>query len=90
MVMNSVACILYPHSFGTFYCILYFRIQLDIDECTTNTDDCSHDCYNNIGSYTCDCELGFQLDEDKTTCIGMHEIPLLPVIEPCFFILCDL
>lgn len=49
---------------------------IDIDECVTDTDDCSHFCFNNIGSYTCDCELGFMLDENQTTCIGMMVFPL--------------
>ncbi len=36
-----------------------------------NTDECSHDCYNNVGSYSCDCaHIGYELDNDDVTCVG--------------------
>ena len=42
----------------------------DINECEDGIHPCSHHCYNTIGSYTCDCTTGFELDEDSQTCIG--------------------
>ena len=43
----------------------------DINECTEDSDDCSHDCYNTVGSYLCDCPTGYELDTDEVTCIGI-------------------
>ena len=48
-------------------CILKFS---DINECNLGTDTCEHNCYNNYGSYTCDCELGYVLDGDH--CSGTN------------------
>ena len=54
----------------------YSRIDLhvfflDIDECTEGTSNCSHLCLNTVGSYACQCLLGYQLDVHNHTCIGM-------------------
>ena len=43
---------------------------LDIDECTEGASNCSHICLNTVGSYTCQCQLGYNLDTDNHTCIG--------------------
>ena len=46
-------------------------LYLDINECDLNNDDCEPDkCINNIGSYTCDCQEGQELDSDGITCIS--------------------
>ena len=42
----------------------------DIDECLENTDLCEHDCYNTHGSYVCDCEPGYKIDENDFFCSG--------------------
>ena len=44
----------------------FFFLIPDIDECTRSV--CSQDCSNEIGSYTCSCYTGFQLDADRVTC----------------------
>ncbi|KAG7499158.1 collagen and calcium-binding EGF domain-containing protein 1 isoform X1 [Solea senegalensis] len=42
---------------------------LDIDECADkNTTACSQICINSVGSYRCECEKGFFLEEDGKTC----------------------
>ncbi|XP_060591770.1 fibrillin-1-like [Ruditapes philippinarum] len=41
-------------------------ICVDIDEC--NETPCSHICINTYGSYTCNCQNGYFLKEDKVTC----------------------
>ncbi|KAK7896530.1 hypothetical protein WMY93_021855 [Mugilogobius chulae] len=42
---------------------------LDIDECADrNTSVCSQICLNTLGSYKCECEKGFFLEEDGKTC----------------------
>ena len=45
-------------------------VLTDINECTEDTDDCSHDCYDTVGSYLCDCPTGYELDTDEVNCIG--------------------
>ena len=42
----------------------------DIDECLENIDLCEHDCYNTYGSYVCDCEPGYKIDENDFFCSG--------------------
>ena len=50
----------------------------DIDECARNLHNCDIDknfvCINNIGSYSCQCQKGFELDEKNSdTCIDINE-----------------
>ena len=44
--------------------------HIDIDECADGTHRCSQICRNNIGSYSCLCSDGFQLDSDGFHCEG--------------------
>ena len=45
--------------------------MLDINECSnSNTDQCSNTCINTIGSYVCDCNIGYVLDDNGVNCIG--------------------
>lgn len=44
----------------------------DIDECSEDTDGCSHYCNNSIGSYSCHCLPGYELDIDGHSCNGMY------------------
>ena len=38
-----------------------FNFTSDIDECTTQTDQCVHaTCVDTDGGYTCNCETGYQ------------------------------
>ena len=46
---------------------LYF---IDIDECADNTDNCSQNCSDTLGSYQCVCYDGYTLDSDQHTCNG--------------------
>ena len=43
---------------------------IDINECSSNTDQCSNTCINTIGSYVCDCNVGYVLDDNGVNCIG--------------------
>ena len=46
---------------------------LDTNECMEDTDNCSQNCINTIGSYQCYCEDGYTLDSDDLhTCNGMN------------------
>jgi len=53
---------------------MYVRLKsllcTDIDECITGLHNCEHICVNNRGSYECDCQDGYELGKDKSTCIG--------------------
>ena len=42
----------------------------DIDECSEGISGCSQLCSNTIGSYSCLCHIGYQLDSDNHTCLG--------------------
>ena len=46
---------------------------IDINECndTELVHQCDHTCINTIGSYTCTCNSGYDLDVDGRTCNGM-------------------
>lgn len=41
----------------------------DIDECIEGTSNCDQKCVDNIGSYTCHCNLGYSPDV-KQKCTG--------------------
>jgi hypothetical protein len=45
----------------------------DIDECVEDTDNCSQNCSNTIGSYQCLCDHGYLLDSDGLTCNDVNE-----------------
>ncbi|KAI8482384.1 Cytochrome P450 3A4 [Branchiostoma belcheri] len=47
----------------------------DVDECLYNMHMCGPHatCTNTIGSYTCTCEAGFQLQSDGVTCLDINE-----------------
>ena len=42
----------------------------DIDECENEKNPCDHNCTDTDGSYTCSCDSGYTLNEDKHTCAG--------------------
>ena len=45
-------------------------ILTDINECENNST-CDHRCINTIGSFICECNTGYQLNDDLMTCSGM-------------------
>ena len=50
--------------------VIYFNV--DIDECTNNTDNCNQTCTNTEGSFTCGCSDGYVLNSDGISCNGMY------------------
>ena len=46
------------------------NILTDINECNNNST-CDHRCINTIGSFNCECNSGYQLNDDLMTCSGM-------------------
>ena len=53
-----------------YNCVIYFNV--DIDECTNNTDNCNQTFTNTEGSFTCGCNGGYELNSDGTTCNGTY------------------
>ena len=54
----------------TLFIMYLFSLFSDIDECKNNSGGCDHTCNNVIGSYSCECSKGYQLDRDGLTCLG--------------------
>ena len=48
-------------------------ISTDIDECAEQLDECQQVCNNTIGSYVCDCHIGYALNSDGRTCRGKYD-----------------
>lgn len=46
---------------------------LDIDECAEGIDGCSHMCINDVGSYSCSCNSGYQLASNGHGCADIDE-----------------
>ena len=49
---------------------LLLSVCIDKDECSLGTDDCDNVCFNNVGSYTCGCGVGYTLGSDELDCEG--------------------
>ena len=49
---------------------LYYNNYADINECTSNTDNCDQTCSNTVGGFNCGCNAGYQLDSNRRTCNG--------------------
>ena len=47
---------------------------MDDDECMLETDNCDQVCMNTDGGFSCDCDPGFQLNSDQSTCTGENDI----------------
>ena len=44
---------------------------LDLNECILGTHLCEHTCGNDIGSYQCICDTGYQLEGNGLNCSGI-------------------
>lgn len=53
-----------------------------MNECTLQTDMCSHNCHNTEGSYTCSCRTGYMLNSDGFTCDGEYNMHTLEISRP--------
>ena len=42
-----------------------------MNECTLGTHLCEHTCVNDIGSYHCICDTGYQLEGNGLSCSGI-------------------
>ncbi|XP_028901941.2 fibrillin-1 [Zeugodacus cucurbitae] len=52
----------------------------DIDECANGLHECSHECFNNVGSYQCGCPVGFAFVEgsNEHICADIDECVASP------------
>ena len=44
----------------------------DIDECEAGLHECQQLCVNTAGGFRCDCNPGYELGDDGSTCSGMQ------------------
>ena len=65
-----VKCFSKPKHNNKNVCNELHVIFIDIDECAENTDNCSQNCSDTLGSYQCVCYDGYTLDSDQHTCNG--------------------
>ena len=54
------------------YMFTYAFFSSDTDECSYDNGGCSEICTNTVGSFTCGCEPGFELNSGGTGCIGEY------------------
>ena len=52
--------------------LVSFILYQDIEECETSTSGCQQTCTNNVGSYNCGCNTGYNLNVDRKSCYGKY------------------
>ena len=67
-ICHLVACHAISVTLSKRYQNICFSI--DINECDTANGGCEHSCTNTIGSFTCSCDTGYQLDGNGLNCSG--------------------
>ncbi|XP_030830249.1 uncharacterized protein LOC577184 isoform X4 [Strongylocentrotus purpuratus] len=45
----------------------------DLDECAESVDGCDQLCINSVGSFSCDCNIGYDLQPDLKACQDINE-----------------
>lgn len=46
------------------------RVLAEYDECDTGEHGCDHECVNTLGSFKCECKIGYELHSDGKKCEG--------------------
>ena len=66
--------------------LLNVEFSSDINECASSgTNSCDQVCVNTIGSYTCQCNTGYELNSDGTSCRGQWNTTLMVQIIMIFY-----
>lgn len=47
-------------------------ILAEYDECATDHHGCDHICVNTLGSFKCECKIGYELHSDGKKCEGNY------------------
>ena len=63
-----------------YYSTVLCHCLTDINECTENRNGCSQTCINTDGSYTCGCNLGYELNSDERTCQGVCTVIIRAIL----------
>ena len=51
---------------------LFLHVPIkDTNECNSNNGGCDHSCINEVGSFHCECNDGYVLDDDGLGCSGI-------------------
>ena len=50
--------------------VSFFTCFTDVNECTSNRDNCAQNCINTNGGYRCSCRTGYYLLSNGYTCAG--------------------
>ena len=61
--------------------LCYCLVIPDIDECTTENGGCNQTCTNQVGSFTCSCGTGFELNVDGLDCDGQLSYVIMNFLE---------
>ena len=77
-----MVCPLPPQSncFDSVVLLLSIHVHTDIDECLMGTSGCQQLCFNTNGSYYCQCNTGYRLMNDNSSCDGMYSYCILCVL----------
>ena len=46
----------------------------EYDECATDKHGCDHVCVNTLGSFKCECKIGYELHSDGKKCEGLKDV----------------
>ena len=57
------------HICSLLYVTLY-NYSVDVNECSSNNGGCHQKCKNTDGSYSCSCNTGYRLKNNKHDCEG--------------------
>ena len=71
ILMNGILIIFVWKS--VVYCT-YYNFCSDLNECNSSYHNCSESeyeiCHNTVGSFTCECMPGFEINEEAQSCEG--------------------
>ena len=60
----------------TICCVTLNLFFTDVNECLSSDHGCEQSCTNTIGSYLCNCTVGYTLNADGRSCNGMFRVYL--------------
>ena len=70
LVHQDTVAVFFVQVSHCFLILLYIIFETDIGECLLGISDCNQTCINTVGSYYCQCKLGYTLSNDSHSCLG--------------------